>query len=555
MSRSRPYFAAVTAAVLMATAGIAVTTAAQGQAAPQSCAGAWVVVQPDHDDPSSASITCAPIGAGQTVLEVLSGVHTVVENAYLSPGQIDGLPTDPNWDSNGGFFWAFCTAEPADTLSWGFASDAAGQLTASSSTVYGFMLTDRFSDCAGVSSLPEATTTTTATSSPDVTTTTTTSPSPDVTTTATTSPSPEVTTTTTTSPSPEVTTTTTTSPSPEATATTTATPSAAPSNPPRENAAAAALKAATWLSKNPAEKSDADGLWQDVLGLASVNQCSFEPAIESQVAQLKKLAKDYIASNTAGRAGRLATVAVAVGENPRDFGGVDLVKAILDNTADDGQTDGGGNPFSHSMALIGLARTGASVPPAMITALLGAQGDSGAFGFGSGAGFFPDFDTTGLAIQALYGFRADPAVKAAIDKAVAWALSQQLPSGQWPNDYAPVNSTGLLGSAVDLAGASSGKAVGWMKSQQLANGALPDALDGDEANRFATVEGLFLLSETSYLTVSFTADCADPGTDDDDLPELSDTGASDATGMLGIVAVILVAAGGSLVALRRSRQS
>lgn len=513
MSHSRRYTAAITAAVLMATAGIAVTTATQSHAAPQACDGVWVVVQPDQADPSTATTTCAPVTAGQSVLQVLSGIHTVVENAYQSPGQINGAPTDPDYTSNGGYFWAFCTAAPADTLTWGFASDAAGNIPATSPAVYGFMLTNLFDGCPTVTSLPADTT----------------SPSP--------------------SPSPDVTTTPTVSPP--------ASPTVPPTNPPRENAAAEAGKAATWLSRNLPEATDADGLWQTVLGLAAVNRCSFEPAIQTQLARLQKQAKDYLSRNTAGRAGRLAVVAAATGENPRDFGGVDLVKAILDNTAADGQVDGGGNPFSQALAMIGLARTGTAVPPAMLTALLGAQNAEGAFGFGSGASFFPDLDTTGLAIQVLHHLRSDPAAKAALDKAVAWALTQQTASGRWPNDFAPVNTTGLVGSALDLAGQSSGRAVTWLKTQQLANGGLPDLLDGKEANRFATVEGLFLLANTTYLTVGFTATCDDPtdaAGEADEEDELPNTGASDANGLLGIVAVVLIAAGGALVALRR-RQS
>lgn len=538
MSRPRPYLAAVTAAVLMTTAGIAVTTAAQSQAAPQSCAGVWVVVQ--QQDGSSATKCATDHNDGLEAL-TSAGFAATVNGGFVD--QIDGKPENTDWTTNGNVWWAFCTATLDGTTGaiedWESSQLGAGATHPQQGTVTGWRL-GKDGACPAATEVPQQATTITSTAPESSGTTTTVTAS--------------------TSASPTVTETVSTSASPTATATITTSPSTTPtSSPPREDATAAALSAATWLSKNPPKATDADGLWQTIIGLASVNQCSFEPAITSQVAQLKKQVKDYIARNTAGRAGRLATVAVAVGENPRDFGGVDLVKAILDNTAADGQTDGGGNPFSHALALIGLTRTGASVPPAMITALLGAQDGSGAFGFGSGATFFPDLDTTGLAIQALQSFRSDPAVKAAIDKAVAWALTQQTASGQWPNDFAPVNTTGLVGSALDLAGQSSGKAVSWMKSQQLADGGLPDVLGGKEANRFATAEGLLLLGNTSYLTVSFTATCdetataaPDDNTDDEELPN---TGASDATGAMGVLAIVLVAGGGALIALRRSRQS
>lgn len=466
-------------------------------AALEPCAGVWVAVQPGLDQ--EPVLTCVSPITGQNALELVSDSHTVdAPGGFIS--QIDGAPVDTNWATNGNLFWSLCTATATETgdLTWVIAQTGAGEVEPAAGTAVGFLLgqwtDDPATQCPTVSSLPFGTSTPTT-----------------------------------------------------------------PIDPPREPASGSALDAANWIRKNLPAAGDPDGQWQAILAMASVGQCSFAPAVESQLALLKKEAADYVADNP-GRAGRLAIVVATVGEDPYDFGGVDLIQSILDGTRTDGQVEPGANPFSQSLAIIALVRAGEPVPAEMVSALLGMQNSAGAFGFGSGDSFWPDLDATGLAIQALEaagGASAD----AAIASAIAWILPQQEASGMWPNEWgSPVNTTGVVGSSLELVGTDTGDALAWLQSQQLADGGFPNSLGGDESDIFATAEALFLLTGTTYLTVELdlSGACADDSGDDTDAEgdqeRLPDTGANDATGMLGITAVVLVAAGGALVSMRRTRQ-
>ena len=461
------------------------------------CAGVWFAVQPGLDQ--EPVLTCVDPSSGQNALELVSGIHTVdAPGGYIS--QIDGARVDTNWATNGNLFWSLCTATATESgdLTWAIAQTGAGEVVPVTGTAVGLLLgkwtDDPATQCPTVSSLPFGSSTPTT-----------------------------------------------------------------PTSPPREPASGSALDAAGWVKENLPAAGDPDGQWQAILAMASVEQCSFAPAVASQLALLKKEAADYVADNP-GRAGRLAIVAAAVGEDPYDFGGVDLIAAILDGTQTDGQVNPGANPFSQSLAIIALTRAGEPVPAEMVSALLGMQNAAGAFGFGSGDSFWPDLDATGLAIQALTAVGGMSA-EAAIDSAIGWILPQQEASGMWPNEWgSPANTTGLVGSSLELAGTDTGTALTWLQSQQLADGGFPNTLDGEESDLFATTEALFLLTGTTYLTVELdlSGACADADGDtpetEDDAERLPDTGANDATGMLGITAVVLVAAGGALVSLRRTRQ-
>ncbi|MGC3955819.1 MAG: LPXTG cell wall anchor domain-containing protein [Propionicimonas sp.] len=456
------------------------------------CAGVWVAVQAGTDQ--QPELDCVEPLNGQNALELVSSVHTVnAPGGYIN--QIDGFPENTAWDPANPVFWGFCTATAApDTgdLSWASSNFGAADVNPPAGSVVGF----RF----GLWS-EDPTIFCPAVSWVPV-------------------------------------------------DSTTPTPTPVP---PREPATGSATDAANWLAKNPADADDVDGLWQSVIGLATVNQCRFAPAVNRALEQLNARANEYTENNP-GRAARLAIVASAVGLDPTDFGGVDLVARI---TSDLGSFSG--NPFATSLAIIALTRAGAEVPDSLLQALLDSQAADGQFGFGSGSAFFPDPDSTGLAIVALSGSpRAGAA--AAVSRAVAWAQGAQLPDGSWDN-YVPTNTTSLLGSALELVGADAGKAQDWLKSQQLGNGALPDERDGNSADRFSTAEGLFGLTGTTYLTVSFDVTNCDPGPDEDgeggkSKPgELPNTGASDASGALGALALGLVAVGSALVAVRQRRRA
>ena len=109
---------------------------------PASCAGVWVAVQSDETNPNSVQIGCA--------LSYASGLDALASAGFVSTGgalvaQIDGLPTDPNWGTNGHYYWSYWTAPVnADgTLgAWAFAVSGAATSTPAKGVAEGWRLTN-----------------------------------------------------------------------------------------------------------------------------------------------------------------------------------------------------------------------------------------------------------------------------------------------------------------------------------------------------------------------------------------------------------------------------
>ncbi|MFN2252398.1 MAG: prenyltransferase/squalene oxidase repeat-containing protein [Anaerolineae bacterium] len=115
---------------------------------------------------------------------------------------------------------------------------------------------------------------------------------------------------------------------------------------------------------------------------------------------------DYLAGQAAeyaalgpSAAGKLATAVVALGADPRDFGGVDVVGAISETYVADGRFGAGGT-WDNAWAMIGLAAAGEPVPATAVDVLESASADGGGWGFEADADA-PTADSTGLALQAL----------------------------------------------------------------------------------------------------------------------------------------------------------
>jgi uncharacterized membrane protein YgcG len=143
----------------------------------------------------------------------------------------------------------------------------------------------------------------------------------------------------------------------------------------------------------------------------------------------------------------LLVVNAAGGADPRSFGGVDLVRRILDQQRPDGS-------FTHDparpapgvnttiWAVLSLAGAdGPVVRSAIVRAarwILAAQNDDGGWA-AVARGVASSTDMTGAALQALRaagllgGRREDPAAAGARDRAVAWLRAVQLPGGGFPD--------------------------------------------------------------------------------------------------------------------------
>ena len=208
------------------------------------------------------------------------------------------------------------------------------------------------------------------------------------------------------------------------------------------------------------------------------------------------LQKNVSKASSTGQLAKIAIAAEAIGEDPANYGGHDLIKEITE--AVDKAKGDLGDPFSNSLALIAIKGASDKVPDDLVASLIKQQNAEGEFFFPQGN--WPDPDATGLAIQALDGVEGDGA-GAALNKAVAWATKNQKSAGYW-DSYSPANTTGLIGSALQEQGKDVSKALAWMKGQQLKDGSLPPELNGTDGDALATAQGLLLLSGMTLNTVS-----------------------------------------------------
>jgi hypothetical protein len=288
------------------------------------------------------------------------------------------------------------------------------------------------------------------------------------------------------------------------------------------------------------------------LALSAARSCTYSAAIDSLVASIKAQAVDYV-GNDPVRAANLAILAISLGDNTASFGGLNLLSLLAAGTQTSGQVGTSSSSYAQSLAVIAYVRAGQSVPPAVLANLVAGQDPSGAFGYTYGGTFYPDYDTTGLAIEALSAAHGN---STAITKAIAWAVAEQNVAGYWPNPYSPVDSTGILGSGLEFAGTSAGKAASWLASEQLADGGFPASLASTTSNAMATADAMWLLAGSNLVTVSrVTCTAADPVASvstGKSGSTLADTGAPD-EGLIGALAVSVLLIGGGLVLRRRQR--
>ena len=268
--------------------------------------------------------------------------------------------------------------------------------------------------------------------------------------------------------------------------------------------AANATKAANFIARNlPGTSDGAGAAMTAALGLASTdNACTYAPALRTLVKQVEKNAKSYLYPGkklNQARAANMAITVKALGLNPSKFAGYNLTSLVTKSLPKSGQVGPNRSAFSQSLGIIALQRAGATIPVTLLTNLLSQQGENGAFGYEFPAGTFnADPDTTAMGMVALKSLgQLDPQ----LNKAVAWAKSQQKPAGYWEN-YSPVDSTGLLGSALG-SGSEVTKAKDWLATVQNADGGFPNSLDdGTPSDVMATANALYLITGKSLLDAS-----------------------------------------------------
>lgn len=157
------------------------------------------------------------------------------------------------------------------------------------------------------------------------------------------------------------------------------------------------------------------------------------------------------AKENGGQIGKLLLALSALGVNPRDFEGQDLVKFLTDQHDQMGAF-GVGDAFKQSLAILGLAAAKENVPESATDWLVTQQAGNGSWDDGFGTVDNPD--ATAMAIMALIASGYSP-VDEPVSKAIEFLKSSQERDGGW--GYAPgfgssANTTSLVAQALTSLG-------------------------------------------------------------------------------------------------------
>lgn len=126
----------------------------------------------------------------------------------------------------------------------------------------------------------------------------------------------------------------------------------------------------------------------------------------------------------------LVQAVVAAGENPYDFGGLNLVERLNGFY----QTDGSFGMGSQALAsyLIALRALNRPIPPAAVAKLKASQLANGAWEYSAGWG--PDLDATSKVLQGLVA-AGEPLTSTVLARAVAYIRAEQKPHGGWQTSW------------------------------------------------------------------------------------------------------------------------
>lgn len=239
---------------------------------------------------------------------------------------------------------------------------------------------------------------------------------------------------------------------------------------------------------------------------------------------------DYLAGQAGtldgtGTIAKVALAAIATGQNPRDFGGTDLIAALNDRyDAETGTFDG--IVTSHAYAMLALKNAGETIPDGAVDALIGLQADDGGWSFDAQSQ--SDTNTTALAVQALIaaGESADGEV---IQNSLAFLRDQQNDDGgfpfQDPSDFGTetdVNSTAWSVQALMAAGENLedwGNPQELLATFQLDNGAFQWKNDVEGPNFLATAQAVPALAEITYVDWPVVEAAQAPATEPATMPE------------------------------------
>ena len=197
-----------------------------------------------------------------------------------------------------------------------------------------------------------------------------------------------------------------------------------------------------------------------------------------------------------GAFAKVTLAVVAAGDEPRDFGGVDLVGKILEGLSGDTGLFGGG-PYDSALAILALAAAGEPVPDNAVAGLLATRLADGTYSFNGdqalGAG---DSNTTAMAVIALIAAGEDDEIAPSL----SYFRSVQNEDGGWtyqkPSAFGEdtdANSTALVLQALAAAGedlAAWNDPAQALLALQVPSGAFIFNAANSSENLLATVQAL-----------------------------------------------------------------
>jgi squalene cyclase len=270
----------------------------------------------------------------------------------------------------------------------------------------------------------------------------------------------------------------------------------------------------------------------------------------------------YLAANAGNEAiggdvAKLILAAIAVGENPRSFGGVDSVKKLEGMLGDDGKigvdTD---TLVGHSLAILALKSAQRPIPAASLEYITAAQQENGAWAWDATDETAADTNTTAFVVQALMA-AGEQAGSTAVTEALAYYRGIQNEDGGWPyqNPSAygtdtDANSTAvtiqaLIAAGQDPAGddwilAGGNSPLAALEALQNESGAFAWQVAVPDDNLLATVQALPALAGRAFpLAMMEVGDAATDAPLPDTAPE---------TGASGMNLTLLLVGCGAIVA-------